>query len=57
MYRDIPPNFSIQSKGRGMVTPKKVGRLGENNELDLLIIDHFNVTREEGIFPIRVFLG
>ena len=40
-----------------MVTQKKVGGLSENNELYLLIIDYFNVTREEGIFPIRVFLG
>lgn len=57
MYRDIQPNFSIQFKGRSMVTQKKVGGLSENNELYLLIIDYFNVTREEGIFPIRVFLG
>ena len=57
MYRDIPPDFSIHSKGQGLVTQKKVGGLGENNELYLLIIDYFNVTREEGIFPIRVFLG
>lgn len=41
----------------GAWSHKKVGGLSENNELYLLIIDYFNVTREEGIFPIRVFLG
>ena len=63
MYRVIPPNFSIQPNGRSIANPKKVGGPGKNKKLYFSTINPFNVTREEGTFPIlkmpmvRVFLG